>query len=193
METGLTTTCKCRNQSERLYMNFMVATINTLGEPHTVLLKKNGISSHAVAISNLIPLRFLFKCFCTSHKMSVWLHENSTTVLLADSCSIIFNSYISGNIISSFTNTICPALFSHIAINLLSLCSDSFTQNYTLKRNNYAREYNLPPFKIVFNIDVSIIFVFWLLFCYASTCKGTYWQLGLVVLLQTISLKQFVQ
>lgn len=47
--------------------------------------------------------------------------------------------------------------------------------------------------KIVFNTEVSLIFMFWLWFCCANTCKDTHWQVGLVVLLQTISLKHFVQ
>lgn len=40
---------------------------------------------------------------------------------------------------------------------------------------------------------MSLVFTFWLLICYANTCKYTYWQQGLDVLLCTISVKQFVQ
>lgn len=62
-----------------------------------------------------------------------------------------------------------------------------------LKIKKYVRECNLPLLKMVFNIDMSLVFTFWLLICYANTCKYTYWQQGLDVLLCTISVKQFVQ
>lgn len=40
----------------------MIATANTLGEPHTVLLKKRVYLNHAITIYKLIPPRCMFKC-----------------------------------------------------------------------------------------------------------------------------------